>query len=388
MPKKVLVVCPREPGFEQYCQDLHAAQTHAAKTGDVATTLDFLEPIYFPPLSSATEVQKLIERILGHAPDLIHFQHEFGFMGSKTPGRYRFPGLVAELRKRAPAVKIVTTAHMVLGPTFKYPWRDRGWQSPLRFLANKLLMPFLRPLWIRHSWGPLDGTIVHSALQLETVRTSGCPRVTEIPHYVPHEEQGSGKLPAQLKPIPKDTPTLLIFGYFTPEKAQDVAIRAMSKFRTPAHLILAGGIRRGQDQGYFEHCKALIRDLGLSERVQITGFVSFEELDALVRAAQLVILPFRESTVSGSLADLMARRAPVLASDLPVNREINCRTPGSLKFFKSEDPTDCARQIEALLSDPQAIKKLQEGAKAYADAHAPEKMALKHREFYSSVISG
>jgi glycosyltransferase involved in cell wall biosynthesis len=375
----ILPVAPREPGFEQYAGDLvAAARAQGAR--------DWLDPLYFEPLASRSDAVRLAGEIAARGAELVHVHHEFGFMGSKTPVRYRFPALVRELRARAPGAKLVATAHTVLGPDYAYPWRGRGVQAPFRLAANYVFLPRLRRLWLQDTWGPLDGVIVHSRNQLASARASGCPRVREIAHYVPEEEHSGAALPARLRPVAG--PMLLVFGYFTPEKAQDVAIRAMARVRGPAELVLAGGVRRGQDRGYLASCERLIAELGLGARVQITGFVSFEELDALVARAALVLLPFRETSGSGSLADLMSRRAPILASDLPLNLEIAERAPGALRYFKSEDPDDCARAIEALLARPDELAALKRGAGSYAEAFSARKMAEKHRAFFAEVMSG
>jgi glycosyltransferase involved in cell wall biosynthesis len=369
----VLTVTPREPGFQQYARDLTAA-------GNLPPAIDF------PPLRTKAQTKSLAQEIAARNPDLIHIHHEFGFLGSKTPGRYRFPKLVQELRKRTPKSKIVATAHTVLGPDYEYPWQGRGLQAPLRLAANVLLLPHLKKLWIQKTWGPLDGVIVHSSLQQDAVRSSGCPLVEEIPHYIPEEEHPGTALPRTLKPPPKDVPVLLVFGYFTPEKAQDVAIRAMARLNRPAHLILAGGVRRDEDQRYFRQCESLISELGLGEKIQITGFVTFDELDALVRLASLVLLPFRETSGSGSLADLLSRHVPILASDLPLNLEIEKRARGALHFFRSENPDDCAAQTEFLLAEPGALDGLRRGAREYAERFSARRMAERHAEFYQRVV--
>jgi glycosyltransferase involved in cell wall biosynthesis len=378
---KIIVATPNEPGFLQYSDDLFG---------------DYLR-VPFDPLESQEHTDQLARQLASHSADLIHIQHEFGFMGSKVPGRYQFPRLVSELRRLCPQARIVATAHTVIPIDFKYPTRNRGWQRPFRAAANILLLPYLKNLWGKGSWGTLDGVIAHSKLQLTALEQSGCPEITSIPHYVP-EPQPS---PAP-SPLPKNWPTrellsahgsqtspqiLLVFGYLTPEKAQDIVISAMPHLPTHIQLVLAGGIRRDADRPYLDHCQNLIRDLGLKERVTITGFISFEELDGCVKNSDLILLPFRETSGSGSLADLMTRRAPVLASDLPLNLEISERTPHALSYFKSEDPSDAAQKILEHLNHPDRIHRLVQAATRYAEMHGPKKMLELHLDFYGKVLS-
>lgn len=386
MKNRILVVAPDEFGFRQYADDLDFAMREAVQEGGA---FEILKPIYYPRLESRDAVAALVQKVAQAGPDLLHIQHEFGFMGSKTPGRYRFPALVRQLRATCPGLKIVATAHTTITPDYRYPVQGRGAQAPLRAVANVALLPFLKKLWIQKSWGPLDGVIVHSRYQLPTIVASGCPRSATIPHYVPNRygaAQGSTS-DSSVPGVDEKLPVLLVFGYFTPEKAQDVVIRAMLHLKGKAFLVLGGGVRRGQDQSYFNHCQSLVRDLELEKSVLITGFLSWDQLDYLCKKAALVLLPFRETSGSGSLADLFSRGVPVLASDLRLNQEISERIPGAMAYFKSEDPEDCARQIKRLLENKEEMKQLGMAGLKYATEHDPQKMAGRHLDFYRAILS-
>ena len=96
--------------------------------------------------------------------------------------------------------------------------------------------------------------------------------------------------------------------------------------------------------------------------------------------------PFRTTSGSASLVQALARGAAVLASDLPLNRELNDRVPGTLAFFASEDPIDCARQIESLLADAARRRQLGQQARQYAVNNAPAVIARQHLDFYRRII--
>lgn len=155
--------------------------------------------------------------------------------------------------------------------------------------------------------------------------------------------------------------------------------------KNPARLVLAGGLRRTEDRGYFQHCERLICELGLSDRVDISGFVPDERIDSLYRQATLVVAPFRRTSGSGSLAQAFARAVPVLASDLPLNREIETRVAGSLAFFKSEDPASCAEAMDALLGDSAQRERLACGALQYAKTYSPKAVAQMHVGVYREL---
>jgi glycosyltransferase involved in cell wall biosynthesis len=221
--------------------------------------------------------------------------------------------------------------------------------------------------------------IVHAKSQVEVVKSAGCPRVVEIPHFVPDRSPIFKHAPVM------DPPEVLVFGYLTPEKGTDIAIDAMKNLNRPVKLILAGGMRRDEDRSYFEACEKRISDEGLSERVKITGFVPSESMDSYFERASLVLVPFRETSGSGSIAQGFARGAAILASDLPLNRELNLREPGCVATFKSEDPQDCARQIERLLGNEGVLRELSARSSAYAEKCSISNTIRAHLEFYRKV---
>jgi glycosyltransferase involved in cell wall biosynthesis len=360
---RILWVTPEENGGIRTYTDALWPELKKAWSGDA------VDPIYRLP--AVEELERL-------QPDLIHVQHEFGLFGSKIPGLYQFPKWVRQVRKALPRTKIVATAHTVLGRDYQYPWRGRGAQAPVRLMANYTAVPLMRRTWLEGTWRKLNGVIVHSKSQVEVVKSTGCSRVADIPHYVP-----------PMSPIfshaPVDPAEILVFGYLTPEKGTDIAIQAMKHLKTSAKLVLAGGQRRDADRGYFETCERQIKDNGLQDRVKITGFVQSEFMDSYFERASLVVVPFRETSGSGSIAQAFARGSAILASDLPLNREMNLRQPGCVALFKSEDAEDCARQIDRLLTDAEALKALRANASAYAAQASIDKTIEKHLEFYRGV---
>ena len=141
------------------------------------------------------------------------------------------------------------------------------------------------------------------------------------------------------------------------------------------------------NNAYYERCLQRIAECGLRDRVEVTGFVPEEDVSRLYQQSDLIMAPFRTTSGSASLVQALARGATVLASDLPLNREINDRVPDTLAFFASEDPLDCARQIESLLADADRRQRLGRQALLYALTHSPAVIARQHLDFYRRVIA-
>jgi glycosyltransferase involved in cell wall biosynthesis len=355
----------------------------------------FAEPpelVSLDGISGPVSGTELLRRLIALRPRIVHFQHEYGLYGGKNPPAYAFPRWVRRLRRELPGTRIIATGHTILAGDYSFPERGRGWETPVRWLANRTILPALRHSWGPGTWGSLDGVIVHSRLQTAEV-SAAAPgaAVAAIPHFVATlaPESQPGDLPGTLRDFGRsDSRWVLVFGFFTPEKGQDVAIQALADVRDPSVLlVLAGGVRRDLDEPYHRRCLQLIDSAGLGDRVRVTGFVEPGHLDALYRRASLVLAPFRETSGSGSLAVALARGAPILASDLPLNRELGERESGSLAFFRSGDPADCARRITELLADPAAIEGLRASAQRYARAWGPDRVAAETVSFYRKVLS-
>jgi glycosyltransferase involved in cell wall biosynthesis len=116
-------------------------------------------------------------------------------------------------------------------------------------------------------------------------------------------------------------PLVLWQGILSPYKGIDLLLEAWQLVEAATeepHLLIAG---TGSPQ-LLELIREQIRHLNL-QRVQLhPRFVSAEELVALYRAADIVVYPYRAITTSGALATGLALGKTIVASDLPVFREL------------------------------------------------------------------
>jgi len=337
--------------------------------------------VSFADLRMRHGVRERLRVFRAQGPDHIHIQHEYGLFGSKTPGQYTFPFLLSELRQMLPRTKITATAHTVLRGDFRYPLKGHGFKAPIRWLANQTWVPYSTGLWGAQTWSQLDGIVVHSKLQEEEIYRAGCMNVAVIPHFVSQEKVKAAR-PAG---IPA---TLVIFGYISPDKGQDVVIQALPHLLTKhpeVQLKIAGGLRRDQDRAYERLCRKLITRLKLERHVEITGYVPSANLDSVYDSVSLVIAPFRETSGSGSITQALARGAPVLASDLPLNQELNEREPGSVHLFRAGDSADCAKQIGKLLDSVELFQNLQQAGLRYAKKMNSENISKLYVDFLLSL---
>ena len=375
-PRRLLWIVPEQRGgIATYARGLWpviAAACHSA--GD-------FEPL-LPLEGSDTAILEQLETSAAMRPDIIHVQHEYGLFGGRNPAVDRFPRWIRRLRRSLPAGgRIVATAHTVVPSGQRLETRGHGWRNPFHAVANAIALPWLHRRWSTTTWGAFDGVVTHSRLQQPDLRVGAGTATATIPHVVP-------TVAPQASMAAENSGSIVtVFGYFCPQKGQDLAIEALRHCRAPVMLRLAGGPRLVQYDVYMARCRQRITELGLADRVVITGFVPEEELTGVFLTSDLVLAPFRWTSGSGSLAWALAHGAAVLASDLPLNREIADRVPGAVAFFRSEDPVDCGREIERLLDDAPRRALLAAAARQYAAVCSPQTTARLHLDFYRRIAA-
>jgi glycosyltransferase involved in cell wall biosynthesis len=118
--------------------------------------------------------------------------------------------------------------------------------------------------------------------------------------------------------IGEETPVLLTASRHEPQKALDVAIEAFAALRLQrpeAHLLMAG--REGSTTG---RVRAAIANASLEESVDVLGWRA--DVPDLLAAADVLLFPSRWEGLGSVLLEAMALEVPIVASDLPVVREL------------------------------------------------------------------
>jgi glycosyltransferase involved in cell wall biosynthesis len=133
-------------------------------------------------------------------------------------------------------------------------------------------------------------------------------------------------------------------GIIFPYKGVDLLLRAWQRVEVQGgncRLVIAG---TGTPE-LLVQIREQVKTLGL-KRVQLhLRFISARELVALYRAADVVVYPYRAITTSGALATGLALGKTIVASDLPVFRELLRNRENALLV----DPQDSAQLAGALI---------------------------------------
>ena len=125
-------------------------------------------------------------------------------------------------------------------------------------------------------------------------------------------------------PAPRDRPVVTYAGHLYPWKGVDGLLRALSAVPSAIGVIVGGHPAESD----LERLRRLARDLGLEARVRFVGHVPPADVGAHLRAADILVLPNRATTVSArytsplKLFEYLEAGRAIIAADLPALREI------------------------------------------------------------------
>jgi len=175
-------------------------------------------------------------------------------------------------------------------------------------------------------------------------------RVTVIPYGINNAVPNTQLTPADAKKrlgLHDHAKTLLFFGRITPYKGLEhlvsVFLRVFSR-RDDYRLIIAGKPDRCED--YWRTIRNEIHeDVQGGKIILKPEFIADDEIEVFFKAADVLVLPYKEIFQSGILFLGQSFGLPVLAADVgSFKDEIVEGKTGSI--FKPEDPADLARSIE------------------------------------------
>lgn len=150
-------------------------------------------------------------------------------------------------------------------------------------------------------------------------------------------------------------------GSLDPLKGVETLIKALSYCKTSPELLIVGG--KNSDE--IEKTKAMIKENGIVAEIKITGWVNKNELDNYLQRTLIGILPTTDTffnrylTSPLKLFDYYSYGIPVIASDLPANRELIEENSSGL-FFDSGCPEMLAEKIDFLMINREEIERMRD----------------------------
>jgi glycosyltransferase involved in cell wall biosynthesis len=192
------------------------------------------------------------------------------------------------------------------------------------------------------------------------------PGIPSASHLLPPVTNGSVASRQQAREalgLPSDRPIAVFWGLIRPYKGVDLLLEACAKLppRSRWHVIVAGEPWGGVEP----ELRRKADELGLEDRVDLRmGWVSEEEVDLLLGAADVVVLPYRAGSQSAVAPRALAAGRPILTTRVGGLPEMV--RDGVEGLVVEPDSVDALANGLNRLEDPALRERLSAGAAASA----------------------
>ena len=148
-------------------------------------------------------------------------------------------------------------------------------------------------------------------------------------------------------------------------------LRAMLPEKNPK-LFLTTRLRSEENPGDFraEPAAALVRELGLSEHVVELGAIPYRQLQHFYRACDLYVTASYAETFAHPVVEAMACGVPVVASDLPVHREV---AGEAAVYFPRFSPENLAQRVRDVVNSSELARSMSQAGERRARDFSWEK---------------
>jgi glycosyltransferase involved in cell wall biosynthesis len=181
-------------------------------------------------------------------------------------------------------------------------------------------------------------------------RTGIEPARTHVVHHGVDAafRQNDSAVPDASHPALMDSPYVLCVSTVAPHKNYETLLDAWARLPRVDEqplLAIAGSIA---DRRLHDQLLARAASLSISERVRFLGRVRHDRLPSLYHRAAAFVFPSRLETFGLPLVEAMAAGVPIVASALPVCREI---CGDSALYFDASSPEELSTLLTAVLED-------------------------------------
>ncbi len=235
--------------------------------------------------------------------DLVHIHFEPGLFQIPRPFFNRFATLMNRIVR--PSLVILHGGF----PSLRPAWGRKTNYSVRDMVRDFVNIPFLSN-WEKRQYQRADHWLVHCPQLAATVSDlAGADNVTHFPLPIPpvaNKWSSSAEHPLDL----------ISPGFVKAHKGYQ-SLLALFDAMHYTRWTLAGGPQDAYDHIFAGKLREMIDGLHLHARVQVTGFLSRNDLEDRVVRAKAAIFPFHRAAGSASLSWAIGLGVPILATDLP-----------------------------------------------------------------------
>jgi glycosyltransferase involved in cell wall biosynthesis len=225
----------------------------------------------------------------------------------------------------------------------------------------------LRRFLARRSARVADVVITPSEAMLYELHAAGVPvRAAHVNHYGVDRQ----RFRPELRPFaPHGKVRLLFTSLYAEHKNLGTLFRALLRLNAAGHksFLITTSDPAWEDihNPIRKADRALAHDLKSRGLLELTGVLAGADLDQLYGRADIFVYPSVVESFGHPLLEAMASGLPIVAADVPVNREL-CGE--AAVYFSPFDEADCARQISAVIGDAELRAKLSRNALGRVEA--------------------
>jgi glycosyltransferase involved in cell wall biosynthesis len=299
------------------------------------------------------------------ANNLLGMWGDLSIISLAIKGRYD----VVQVRDKFFASLIARFAANLIGAKFVY-WMSYPFAESKLYQAKNRLVPYHRLVWIKGQLIRLllyrvilplaDHAFVQSRRMKDDVIREGvaADKLTPVPMGIRADQVGNAsdaRAPNTVKPL------LLHLGIILRLRQPEVLVRALLLIRHKypgARLCYVGeGLTSGDRQAVWNEANRL----GLSDAVEVTGFLPMEEAWRYVKQADICFSPFQPipvllSTSPTKLIEYMAMAKCVVANEHPEQCEV--LTESGVGHCVDWDEASFANEVCRLLENPEMAREM------------------------------
>jgi glycosyltransferase involved in cell wall biosynthesis len=216
---------------------------------------------------------------------------------------------------------------------------------------------FLRRFLARRSARVADVVITPSEAMLYELHAAGVPvRAAHVNHYGVDRQ----RFRPEPRPFaPACQVSLLFTSLYAEHKNLGTLFRALLRLNAAGHksFLISTADPSWEDisNPIRDADRGLAQELKCRGLLELTGVLAGATLDQLYGRADIFVYPSVVESFGHPLLEAMASGLPIVAADVPVNREL-CGE--AAVYFSPFDEADCARQISTVIGDAELRRAL------------------------------